>query len=79
MSGGMQGGGAEPILTTKGDTLTYSTEEIRNPIGADGTILTADSTDPLGVAWQAIAGGASATDNITINGVTQQLQVWLMV
>ena len=57
MSGGMQGG-AVPILTTKGDTLTFSTEEIRNPVGADTFVLTADSTDPLGVAWLAAGGGS---------------------
>ncbi len=59
MSGGMQGGGAEPILTTKGDTLGFSTEEIRNPISADGTVLTADSTNALGIAWAAPAAGGS--------------------
>ena len=58
MSGGMQGGGAEPILTTKGDTLGYSTEEIRNPISTDGFVLTADSTVPLGLAWAAAGGGS---------------------
>ena len=58
MSGGMQGGGAEPILTTKGDTLGYSTEEIRNPISTDGFVLTADSTNALGLAWAAAGGGA---------------------
>tara|TARA_R110000803_G_scaffold73363_2_gene137215 strand:- start:321 stop:521 length:201 start_codon:yes stop_codon:yes gene_type:complete len=57
MSGGMQGGGAE-ILTTKGDTLGYSTEEVRNPISTDGFVLTADSTNALGIAWAAAGGGS---------------------
>ena len=64
MSGGMQGG-AVPILTTKGDTLTFSTEEIRNPVGADGAVLTADSTVPLGVAWTS-SSGATLADIIAL-------------
>ena len=77
----MQGGGgvAEDLLTTKGDTHGYTTENARVPVGADTTVLTADSTTGLGIAWAAVAAGASATDNITINGVTQQLQYWLML
>ncbi len=67
MSGGMQGG-AVPILTTKGDTLTFSTEEIRNPVGADTFVLTADSTDPLGVAWLAAAGGGSPIWEMLVYG-----------
>ena len=59
MSGGMQGGAAPPILTTKGDTLTFSTQEIRNAVGVDGDVLTADSLNALGVAWAAPAGGGS--------------------
>tara|TARA_R110000803_G_scaffold122330_1_gene190332 strand:- start:37 stop:243 length:207 start_codon:yes stop_codon:yes gene_type:complete len=68
MSGGMQGGGAEPILTTKGDTLTFSTEEIRNPIGVDGEVLMADSTVPLGVAWSVPAAGGSPIWEIMVYG-----------
>ena len=61
MSGGMQGGGgvAEDLLTTKGDTHGYTTENARVPIGINGTILTADSTTALGLAWAAAAAGGS--------------------
>ena len=63
MSGGMQGGGgvAEDLLTTKGDTHGYTTENARVPIGADGSTLTADSTQALGLGW-ATAAGATLDD-----------------
>ena len=38
-------------LTTKGDTLAYSTVNARLPVGANGQVLTADSTQTLGVKW----------------------------
>lgn len=40
-----------PVLTTKGDLLGFSTVEARVPVGTDGDVLVADSTDPLGVKW----------------------------
>ena len=44
-------------LTTKGDLFGYSTADARIPVGADGTVLTADSAEALGVKWAAPAGG----------------------
>lgn len=41
-----------PPLTTKGDIYGFSTVDARIPVGADGEVLTADSTDPTGVSWQ---------------------------
>jgi hypothetical protein len=41
-------------LTTKGDILGYSTEPTRIPVGADDTILTADSTLPAGAGFKAL-------------------------
>ena len=79
MSGGMiGGGGSNPPTTTKGDISGFDTTFARVPVGADGTVLTADSTTALGIAYSAISAGASATDNITINGRTEQLQYWLL-
>mgnify|MGYP003148990839 CR=1 FL=1 len=55
MSGGMQGGGGVPddLLTTKGDTHGFDTANARVPIGADTQVLTADSTQALGLGWAA--------------------------
>tara|TARA_R110000751_G_scaffold96240_1_gene187785 strand:- start:70 stop:630 length:561 start_codon:yes stop_codon:yes gene_type:complete len=66
MSGGMQGGGGVPddLLTTKGDTHGYTTENARVPIGVDSTVLTADSTTALGLAWAAAGGGTTITREI---------------
>ena len=61
MSGGMQGGGGVPddLLTTKGDTHGFDTDNARVPIGVNTTVLTADSTTALGLAWAAPAAGGS--------------------
>ena len=76
LSGGMQGGGgvAEDLLTTKGDTHGYTTENARVPIGTDGQILTADSSVPLGLAWETTGGGTefnTFTTATTWNPTTQ--------
>lgn len=51
------GGGGSP-LTTKGDLYGFSTVDARIPIGANNTVLTADSSETLGLKWAA-AGSAS--------------------
>lgn len=43
--------GALSPLTTKGDILGYSTLNARVPIGTNGQVLTADSTQTLGLKW----------------------------
>jgi hypothetical protein len=75
-----QAGTALP-LTTKGDLFGYSTTNARIPVGADATILTADSTQALGVKWAAPASGGGMTllstttltgsSNITISSINQ--------
>ena len=49
-------------LTTKGDLLVYNTvdSETRLPVGANNTVLTADSTATNGVAWAAAVDNAAA-------------------
>jgi hypothetical protein len=42
------------IVTTKGDILGYSTVPARVPVGTNDHLLTADSTQALGVKWAAI-------------------------
>lgn len=45
--------GAVSPLTTKGDVWGYSTLDARIPVGANDTVLTADSTQSLGLKWAA--------------------------
>ena len=52
----IQAGAVSP-LTTKGDLYGFSTLDARIPIGTNGHILTADSTESLGLKWAAPAGG----------------------
>jgi hypothetical protein len=49
-------GGGSP-LTTKGDLYGFSTLDARVPIGANNTVLTADSNESLGLKWATPAGG----------------------
>ena len=44
---------ADPT-TTKGDLVVHGTATTRLPVGTNGTVLTADSTQTDGVAWKAI-------------------------
>lgn len=57
--------GAVSPLTTKGDLYGFSTLDARIPIGANGTLLTADSSESLGLKWAAPAGGGSGLTLIT--------------
>lgn len=44
-------------LTTKGDLFTFSTLDARLGVGANGTVLTADSAETTGLKWAAPASG----------------------
>lgn len=57
-------GGATSPLTTKGDVWGFSTVDARIPVGSNGTVLTADSTQTLGVKW-------AATGTLTTKGDLQ--------
>jgi len=48
-------------LTTKGDLFGYDTTNARVPIGTNGQVLTADSTQSLGLKWAAAAAGSNWT------------------
>jgi hypothetical protein len=54
--------GATSPLTTKGDLYGFSTSDARIPIGANNTVLTADSNETLGLKWAAPAGS-----NLTVS------------
>jgi hypothetical protein len=59
-------GGGSP-LTTKGDLYGFGTSDARIPIGANNTVLTADSGETLGLKWAALSSGA-VNKNYLING-----------
>lgn len=59
------GGGTTSPLTTKGDLYGFSTVNARIPVGADTQVLTADSSQLLGVKWAPPTGGGGALTNIT--------------
>jgi hypothetical protein len=46
-------------LTTKGDVFTFSTVDTRLGVGANGTVLTADSAEATGLKWAAPASGVT--------------------
>ena len=55
------GGGSVSPLTTKGDLYTYSTTDDRLPVGANGLVLTADSSTATGLSWAAGGGGGGGS------------------
>ena len=53
--------GATSPLTTKGDVWGYSTLDARIPVGTNNQVLTADSTQALGVKWATPSSGGGMT------------------
>ena len=55
------------IITTKGDIITYSTTPIRLGVGANNTVLTADSTQASGIKWATPSASATfSTQTVSI-------------
>ena len=52
----VQAGAVSP-LTTKGDVYTFSTSDTRLGVGANNTILTADSAEATGLKWATPSSG----------------------
>lgn len=67
ISAAANGSSGSAVLTTKGDILGYSTVLARIPVGTNGQVLTADSTQTLGVKWDTAAG------TTIVNGATTNL------
>lgn len=51
--------------TTKGDLVGFDTAIDRVPVGADGKVLTADSTQALGLKWATPAAGTVTSVGLT--------------
>ena len=58
-------------LTTKGDLFTFSTVDARLGVGANGTLLTADSSEATGLKWVAPAGGGKVLQVVSATTTTQ--------
>lgn len=56
--------GASSPLTTKGDIWGYDTADNRIPVGTDGDVLTADSSQALGVIWAPAPPSADTASNL---------------
>jgi hypothetical protein len=60
-------------LTTKGDLFTFTTVDARIGVGANGTILTADSAEATGLKWAApatVSSGLTLINTTTFSAVT---------
>jgi hypothetical protein len=84
-------GGGSP-LTTKGDLYTFSTVDARLAVGANDTVLTADSSEATGLKWAAASGGGAnwsllntggtaltGAATITVSGISGQDKIMVLV
>ena len=84
----IQAGAVSP-LTTKGDVYTFSTSDARLGVGANNTVLTADSTEATGLKWAAPASGGSLTllsttalsgSTTTVSSISQAYKnLWILI
>ena len=71
-------------LTTKGDLFTFTTEDARLGVGANDTVLTADSSEATGLKWAAPSAGGSTfagasafnTANVSLTSGTTTAVTW---
>lgn len=57
-------------LTTKGDLFTFSTVDARIGVGANNTVLTADSAEATGLKWATPTGGGKVLQVVTATTTT---------
>jgi hypothetical protein len=68
----VQAGAVSP-LTTKGDLYTFASSDTRLGVGANGTVLTADSDETTGLKWATPAGGATFVGASAFHSSAQSL------
>jgi hypothetical protein len=68
-SQGAAGASGTAPLTTKGDVLTYSTAATRLGVGANNTVLTADSSETTGLKWATPASGLTLVTRQSFSSV----------
>jgi hypothetical protein len=74
-------------LTTKGDIYGYNTTDARIPVGANNTVLTADSAEALGVKWAtpaasgmtSLATGTLSGTSVVLSSINQTYQSLYLV
>lgn len=62
-------------LTTKGDIWGFDTGNNRVPIGSNNQVLTADSTQALGLKWAGVANSIVAGTGISVSGATGNVTI----
>lgn len=68
-------GGSTSPLTTKGDLYAFSSVNARLPVGTDGQVLTADSTQATGLKYSTVTG----TGTVTSVGLSLTGLGWLTI
>jgi len=58
---------ASSPLTTKGDVYTFSTSGARLPVGSNGQVLQADSTEATGLKWVTSTSSNYYADSLSFN------------
>lgn len=61
---------SNPPLTTKGDLYGFSTVPARVPVGANDTVLTADSSTATGLKWATVSAGPTLIATASLVGVS---------
>ena len=57
-------------LTTKGDLYAHDgTDDVRLPVGADGEVLVADSSQASGLGWAAAPASGTGRWEVVVSGI----------